>query len=136
MEAPKATPTSVRFICYKFWNRYPFQFDTILIAVNISPVNYENRVGAVGFVSVLFPSLLPLGLIKVDQVTGVEIRGPDGLCQRCSPVRNYLILITRNSDCYICYIHLFDRKKVIKDQSFLSLLDVLWQFFWLIRLNK
>ena len=26
-----------------------------------------------------------MGLIKVDQVTGVEIRGPDGLCQRCQP---------------------------------------------------
>jgi len=52
---------------------------------NSNIINYENRVGAVGFVSVLFPSLLPLGLIKVDQVTGVEIRGPDGLCQRCSP---------------------------------------------------
>ena len=50
-------------------------------------VNYENQVGSVGFVSVLFPKLLPLGLIKVDHVTGVEIRGPDGLCQRCLPVR-------------------------------------------------
>merc|ERR1719334_2642144 len=52
---------------------------------NSNIINYENRVGAVGFVSVLFPKLLPLGLIKVDQVTGVEVRGPDGLCVRCLP---------------------------------------------------
>ena len=52
---------------------------------HIFTVNYENRVGAVGFVSVLFPSLLPLGLIKIDAVTGQELRGPDGLCIRCKP---------------------------------------------------
>lgn len=28
-----------------------------------------HRVGAVGFVSVLFPFLLPLGLVKVDEET-------------------------------------------------------------------
>ena len=38
-----------------------------------------------GFVPILFANLLPMGLIKVDQVTGIEIRGPDGLCQRCQP---------------------------------------------------
>lgn len=38
-----------------------------------------------GFISVLFPSLLPLGLIKVDPVTGQEIRGSDGLCIRSQP---------------------------------------------------
>ena len=52
---------------------------------NSNILNYENRVGAVGFVPILFANLLPMGLIKVDQVTGVEIRGPDGLCQRCQP---------------------------------------------------
>ena len=52
---------------------------------NSNILNYENHVGAVGFVPVLFANLLPMGLIKVDQVTGIEIRGPDGLCQRCQP---------------------------------------------------
>jgi hypothetical protein len=42
-------------------------------------------VGAVGFVSVLFPTLLPLGLIKVDRETGKEIRDANGLCIRCGP---------------------------------------------------
>ena len=62
-----------------------------LIVVTLSTVDYENRVGAVGFVSVLFPKLLPLGLIRIDQVTGVEIRSPDGLCQTCLPVRKVYI---------------------------------------------
>ena len=49
-------------------------------------VNYENVIGAVGFVSVLLPTLLPLGLIKVDRETGQEIRDPNtGLCIRCKP---------------------------------------------------
>ena len=59
----------------------------LYIVIALSTVNYENRVGAVGFVSVLFPKLLPLGLIRIDRETGVEIRSPDGLCQRCLPVR-------------------------------------------------
>ena len=41
-------------------------------------VNYENRVGAVGFIPVIFPNILPLGLIQVDKETGKEIRGDDG----------------------------------------------------------
>ena len=48
-------------------------------------VNYENRVGAVGFIPMIFPSLLPLGLIRVNEVTGEEIRGENGLCIRCKP---------------------------------------------------
>ena len=48
-------------------------------------VNYENRVGAVGFISVLFPSLLPLGLIRVNEVTGQELRDSNGLCITCKP---------------------------------------------------
>ena len=31
--------------------------------------NNHPRVGAVGFISVLFPFLLPLGLVKVDEET-------------------------------------------------------------------
>lgn len=38
-----------------------------------------------GFVSVLFPGFLPLGLIRIDKDTGEEIRGSDGLCISCQP---------------------------------------------------
>lgn len=55
-------------------------------------------VGAVGFVSVLFPTLLPLGLIKVDRETGQEIRDANGLCIRCGPGEpgEFVGLIERN----------------------------------------
>ena len=43
------------------------------------------RVGAVGFISVLFPFILPLYIIKVDQDTGEPLRGPDGLAIQCGP---------------------------------------------------
>ena len=40
--------------------------------INQLPMTINNddpRVGAVGFISVLFPFLLPLGLVKVDEET-------------------------------------------------------------------
>ena len=52
---------------------------------NSNIINFDNTVGAVGFVPVLFSSILPLGLIKVDE-DGVPVRDPvSGLCIRCSP---------------------------------------------------
>ena len=42
------------------------------------------RVGAVGFISVLFPFLLPLGIVKVDEDTGEPLRGSDGLAIPCA----------------------------------------------------
>merc|ERR1719282_147419 len=52
---------------------------------NSNIINFDNTVGAVGFVPVLFSSILPLGLIKVDE-EGIPIRDPQtGLCIRCSP---------------------------------------------------
>ena len=69
---------------------------------NSQIINFDNTVGAVGFVPVLFSSFLPLGPIKVletrfdsalkglmkfsSQVTeeGEAVRDPDtGLCVRC-----------------------------------------------------
>ena len=41
------------------------------------------RVGAVGFISVLFPFLLPLGIVKIDEDTGEPVRGSDGLAIPC-----------------------------------------------------
>lgn len=50
---------------------------------NSNIINFDNTVGAVGFVPVLFSSILPLGLIKVDE-DGNPIRNLDtGLCIRC-----------------------------------------------------
>jgi len=48
-------------------------------------VNFSDRVGAVGFVSLIAPSVYPVALIKVDEDSGEPIRGKDGLCIRCQP---------------------------------------------------
>ncbi len=47
-------------------------------------VNFEGVVGAVGFVSMIAPSVYPVGIIRVDE-NGEPIRGKDGLCIRCKP---------------------------------------------------
>jgi len=50
---------------------------------NSNILNFDNTVGAVGFVPVLFSSILPLGPIKVDE-DGNAVRDPQtGLCIRC-----------------------------------------------------
>lgn len=51
---------------------------------NCSVGNFSNKVGAVGFISVLFPFLLPLGIVKVDEDTGEPLRGSDGLAIPCA----------------------------------------------------
>ncbi|XP_033643640.1 long-chain fatty acid transport protein 4-like [Asterias rubens] len=52
---------------------------------NSNIVNIDGKVGAVGFISLLVPSALPIVLLKVDEGTGDLIRGPDGLCIKCKP---------------------------------------------------
>ena len=52
----------------------------------LNAVNFDGKVGAVGFVSLIAPSVYPVALIKVDRDTGEPIRGPDGLCIRCKPL--------------------------------------------------
>jgi len=51
---------------------------------NCSVGNFSNKVGAVGFVSQLFPFLLPLGIVRVDEDTGEPMRGSDGLAIPCA----------------------------------------------------
>lgn len=76
----------------QIWTAFTSRFNISNIAEfygstegNSNIINYENRVGAVGFVSVLFPGLLPLGLIRINKETGSELRGTDGLCILCQP---------------------------------------------------
>ena len=38
-----------------------------------------------GFISILFPFILPLYVIRVDDDTGEPLRGPDGLAVECLP---------------------------------------------------
>lgn len=45
----------------------------------------DGKPGAVGFVSVLFPSVYPVALLKVDEETKEIVRDENGLCIRCKP---------------------------------------------------
>ena len=38
-----------------------------------------------GFISILFPFILPLYVIRVEADTGEPLRGPDGLAIECQP---------------------------------------------------
>ncbi len=49
-------------------------------------VNIDNTVGAIGFLPLLLPWVLPIKLIKVDDETGEPIRDPKtGFVTQCLP---------------------------------------------------
>lgn len=52
---------------------------------NANIINMDGRPGAVGFVSVLFPSVYPVALLKVDEETKEIVRDANGLCVICRP---------------------------------------------------
>ncbi|XP_071533896.1 long-chain fatty acid transport protein 4 isoform X4 [Panulirus ornatus] len=52
---------------------------------NANVINIDGKPGAVGFVSVLFPSVYPVALIKVDEETREVARDSNGLCMKCKP---------------------------------------------------
>ncbi len=53
---------------------------------NCNLVNIDGKVGAVGFLPILFYKLLPMVLVRVDDQTGELIRNPKtGLCIRSEP---------------------------------------------------
>ncbi|KAG8177006.1 hypothetical protein JTE90_006950 [Oedothorax gibbosus] len=52
---------------------------------NANIINIDNKMGAVGFMSRIIPTIYPVSLIKVDASTGEVIRSPKGLCVRCEP---------------------------------------------------
>jgi len=75
----------------QIWKEFVQRFNIPLIAElygateGISNIiNFEGVVGAVGFVSMIAPSVYPVGIIRVDE-NGEPIRGKDGLCIRCKP---------------------------------------------------
>jgi len=47
-------------------------------------VNVDNKIGAVGFISRIIPSVYPISIIKVNE-DGEPIRNSKGLCQVCEP---------------------------------------------------
>jgi hypothetical protein len=56
----------------------------VLIVCNFFlTVNFDNTVGAIGFVSRIIPTFYPIAIIRVDPHTGDPIRDAKGLCIRC-----------------------------------------------------
>jgi fatty-acyl-CoA synthase len=52
---------------------------------NVSMLNYDGTVGAVGRVPDYSERLLPARVIRFDVETEMPLRGPDGLCVECAP---------------------------------------------------
>jgi len=52
---------------------------------NVSMLNYDGRIGAVGRVPDYSERLLPTRVIRFDVETEMPVRGPDGLCIECGP---------------------------------------------------
>ncbi|ENN77457.1 hypothetical protein HUJ04_002737 [Dendroctonus ponderosae] len=51
---------------------------------NANIVNFDNTVGAIGFLSRIIPQVYPISIIKVDE-HGEPVRDARGLCQTCKP---------------------------------------------------
>lgn len=82
---------SVRICSRVVTNEIAFIWPYRLLAVN-----FDNTIGAVGFIPRLLPaSLFPIALIKYDEATGEPIRNKNGLCIRTKPGRYYRILCTK-----------------------------------------
>jgi len=52
---------------------------------NVSMLNYDGTVGAVGRVPDYLEGLLPSRVIRFDVESEMPVRGPDGLCIECAP---------------------------------------------------
>ncbi|XP_067662687.1 long-chain fatty acid transport protein 4-like [Haliotis asinina] len=52
---------------------------------NCNIVNFENRVGAVGFTTRIAPFLYPVTLIRVDEASGEPLRDRHGMCIHAQP---------------------------------------------------
>ena len=52
---------------------------------NVSMLNYDGTIGAVGRVPVYLQWLLPTRVVRFDVEREMPVRGPDGLCIECGP---------------------------------------------------
>lgn len=76
----------------QIWRQFQERFGVSLIGEfygasegNCNVVNFENKVGAVGFTTRLAPFLYPVTLIKVDPQTGEPVRDRNGVCVKAEP---------------------------------------------------
>lgn len=52
---------------------------------NANLANFDNTMGAVGFVPRIAKFLYPVDLVRCDEETGEPLRGDNGLCLKCEP---------------------------------------------------
>jgi solute carrier family 27 fatty acid transporter 1/4 len=76
----------------KIWNSFVKRFNVAQVGEfygstegNTNVINTDNQEGSCGFVSLLFPSVYPVCLIKLDEETNQPIRDADGMCVHCKP---------------------------------------------------
>ena len=76
----------------QIWNEFKSRFNVPYIGEfygatesNISLINLDSYPGAMAFLPVTVPQVLPIRVFKIDLSTGELVRGPDGLCITCSP---------------------------------------------------
>lgn len=74
------------------WKQFERRFNIPMICEfygategNANIINIDGKPGAVGFVSVLIPSVYPVALLKVNEETKELVRDKNGLCIRCKP---------------------------------------------------
>lgn len=76
----------------QIWKQFQERFGVSVIGEfygategNCNIVNFENKVGAVGFTTRILPILYPVTLVKVDLVTGEYVRDKNGVCVHAQP---------------------------------------------------
>lgn len=76
----------------KIWSSFVKRFNIAQVGEfygstegNTNVINTDNREGSCGFVSLLFPSIYPVCLIKLDEETNQPIRDANGMCVHCQP---------------------------------------------------
>ncbi|XP_014253178.1 long-chain fatty acid transport protein 4-like isoform X1 [Cimex lectularius] len=87
---------------------------------NANIANIDNTVGAIGFVSRIIPSVYPISIIRVDQLTGEPVRNAQGLCIPCQPGEPGVfigkIIPSNPARAYLGYVNEKEsEKKIVKD---------------------
>ncbi|RZF40359.1 hypothetical protein LSTR_LSTR008789 [Laodelphax striatellus] len=52
---------------------------------NANIANIDNKIGSIGFVSRIIPSIYPISIIRIEPETGEPLRNKEGLCITCNP---------------------------------------------------
>lgn len=87
---------------------------------NANIANIDNTFGAIGFVSRIIPSIYPISIIRVDDVTGEPLRNAKGLCIPCQPGEPGVfigkIIASNPARAFLGYVNQKEsEKKIVRD---------------------